>query len=186
MPASPDDAVASMIANLQAKTGKSLEHWIALAVQSKAAKHGEIVKVLKEKHGLGHGYANLVAQRTLEAAAGGPASSDDLVAAQYAGAKAALKPIHDALIAAAKKLGADVEIAPKKTSVSLRRSKQFALIEPATNTRVDLGLKLEGVPVGGRLEKYPSTMCTHRVRLESKAQVDAEVLGWLKQAYEAA
>jgi predicted transport protein len=180
--ASPDNAVASMIANLQAKTGKSLEQWIAVAAQSKAAKHGEIVKLLKAKHGLGHGYANLVAQRTL----GGPASGEDLVAAQYDGARSALKPIYDALVVAAKKLGADVEIAPKKSSVSLRRSKQFALIEPATSTRIDLGLQLKGVPVAGRLEKYPSTMCTHRVRLESKAQVDAELLGWMKQAYDAA
>jgi hypothetical protein len=186
MGASPDDTLASMIANLKTKTGKSLDEWVKLAAKSGAAKHGEIVKHLKEKHELGHGYANLVAQKTLEQAGGGPASGEDLVAAQYAGAKAALKPIHDALLAAAKKLGGDVEVAPKKTSVSLRRSKQFALIEPATNTRVDLGLQLKGVPVGGRLEKYPSTMCTHRVRLESKEQVDAEVLRWLKQAYDAA
>ena len=186
MAASPDAALQSMIANLKEKTGRSLEEWVKLAAKSGGAKHGEIVKFLKEKHELGHGYANLVAQKALEAAAGGPASGDDLVTAQYAGAKAALKPIHDALIAAARRLGADVEIAPKKSSVSLRRSRQFALIEPATNTRVNLGLQLKGVPVGGRLEKYPSTMCTHRVRLESVAQVDAELLRWLAQAYAAA
>lgn len=92
----------------------------------------------------------------------------------------------DALIAAAKKLGKDVEIAPKKTSVSLRRTKQFALIEPASATRVNLGLQLKGVPVAGRLEKYPSTMCTYRVKLDSAAQLDAELKGWLKQAYDAA
>jgi hypothetical protein len=65
----------------------------------------------------------------------------------------------------------------------LRRARQFALIKPATNTRVDLGLKLDGVPVVRRLEKWPDTMCTHRVRLESVAQVDGELLGWIKKAY---
>ena len=138
-----------------------------------------IVKFLKGEHALGHGYANLVAQRALAQADG----DGDLVAAQYAGARAGLKPIHDALVAAAKKLGADVEVSPKKTCVSLRRERQFALIQPATNARVDLGLKLEDVPLGGRLEKWPSTMCTHKVRLESLHDVDKELLGWIAKAY---
>ncbi|HUR28621.1 MAG TPA: DUF5655 domain-containing protein, partial [Planctomycetota bacterium] len=144
--------------------------------------HGEIVAFLKREHALGHGYANLVAQRALAA----PVGEGDLVDAQYAGTRAALRPIHDALIAAVAKLGADVEVAPKKTGVSLRRARQFVLIQPATSTRIDLGLKLDGVPLGGRLEKWPSTMCTHRVRLESLKDVDRELLAWIKLAYEQA
>lgn len=178
-----DAALASMERNLLEKTGKTIEQWIALAKKSGAQKHGELVKWLKQEHGLTHGYAARVAQRTLTVVAGG---GDALVEAQYAGKRADLRPIHDALVAAAKKLGKDVEIAPKKTGVSLRRSVQFALIQPATNTRVDLGLQLKGVPIGGRTEKWPSTMCTHRVRLESAKDVDKEVLALLKQAYEKA
>lgn len=180
MTPSPDQALESMIANLREKTGKSLEQWVVLAKKSGHAKHGEIVKFLKADHALGHGYANLVAQRTLAVPAGG----DDLVSAQYAGARAVLKPIHDALVAAAKKLGVDVVVDPKKTGVSLRRKRQFALIQPTTNTRIDLGLKLDDVPLGGRLEKWPSTMCTHRVRLESVKDVDRELLAWVARAYE--
>jgi hypothetical protein len=175
-------AIATMIANLEAKTGRTLTAWIALA-QKGGDRHGAIVAFLKKQHGLGHGYANLVAQRALAAAAGGEASAGDLVDAQYSGARAALRPIHDALVAAAKKLGDDVEVAAKKTGVSLRRARQFALIQPASNTRVDLGLKLPGVPLGGRLEKWPNDMCTHRVRLEQKGDVDRQLLGWLAQAY---
>lgn len=182
---SPDDALQTMIKNLEAKTGKSLDAWVALA-QRAGQKHGEIVKFLKGEHGLTHGYANLVAQRALQQRDGGPVAADDLVAAQYAGARAALRPIHDAIVAAAKKLGPDVEIAPKQASVSLRRKRQFVLIQPATNTRIDLGLKLDGVPLGGRLEKWPSTMCTHRVRLESTKDVDRELLAWIAKAYEQA
>ena len=178
-----DAAFASMERNLLEKTGKTIDQWMALAKQSGAQKHGELVKWLKQEHGLTHGYAARVAQRTLTVAAGG---GDALVDAQYAGKRAALRPIHDALVAAAKKLGKDVEIAPKKTGVSLRRSKQFALIQPASNTRVDLGLQLKGMPVGGCTEKWPNPMCTHRVRLESKADVDAEVLGLMRQAYDKA
>ena len=183
---SPDQAIESMIANLHANTGHSLDEWIAIARTSGAAKHGGIVAFLKREHALGHGYANLVAQRTLAAATGGESSADELVAAQYSGARAALRPIHDALVAAARKFGSDVEVSGKKTCVSLRRALQFALIQPATNTRIDLGLKLPGVPIGGRLEKWPNTMCTHKVRLATLAEVDKEVLTWMRQAYDGA
>jgi predicted transport protein len=110
------------------------------------------------------------------------------VAAQYAGKKEGLRPIHDALIAAVKKLGADVEVSPKKTYVSLRRSKQFALIQPSTATRIDVGLNLRGEKTTPRLEASGSfnAMVSHRVRVESKKEVDPELKGWLKQAYDRA
>jgi len=65
--ASPDQALQTMIAYLAEKTGKSLPEWVKIARGSGAAKHGEIVKFLKEKHALGHGYANLVAQEAQKA-----------------------------------------------------------------------------------------------------------------------
>lgn len=198
MAKSPDEMLASMIANLREKTGRSLDEWVALAAGCGESKHGGIVKWLKSAHGMGHGYANMVAAATLKAgvagtgqaapgaAAGLTASGgDDLVDAQYAGKKAALRPIHDALIAAARALGKDVEVSPKKTCVSLRRSRQFALVQPSTATRVDLGLRLDGVPAKGRLELSGSwnSMVSHRVRLESVKDIDAEVKGWLGDAY---
>ena len=185
MPTSPEEQLASMIANLKEKTGKSLADWVQLATSSGKARHGEIVGFLKEKHGLGHGYANLVAQQTLSA--GVPeASGDDLVEAQYAGAKSALRPIYEALASKVKAFGADVELSPKKGYVSLRRSKQFGLIQPSTATRVDVGINLKGTAPAGRLEASGSfnAMVTHRVRLESDKDVDAELTGWLKKAYE--
>ncbi len=180
---SADDALKNMIANLQTKTGKSLGQWVAIAKQSGFAKHGQIVSHLKAEHGLGHGYANLVAAETL----GGLAvtSEDDAVASQYAGAKAPLLPIYKTLIAEIKKFGADVEVAPKKAYVSLRRTKQFGLIQPSTATRVDVGLNVRSLTPTARLEKSGSfnAMVSHRVRLEKKADVDRELIGWLKQAY---
>jgi len=182
---SPEEALATMVANLEEKTGRTLKEWIRIA-RGGGAKHGEIMRFLKGEHGLSHGYANLVALRTLQAEEGAPKGDAALVDAQYAGARAALRPIHDRLVEAARKLGGDVEVSAKKTGVSLRRARQFALIQPATNTRIDLGLRLDGVPLGGRLEKWPNTMCSHRVRLESAAQVDRELLQLLKKAYQQA
>jgi hypothetical protein len=183
---SADDALKNMIANLETKTGKSLTQWVAIVKKSGLARHGQIVSHLKAEHGLGHGYANLVAAESL----GGLAAptEDDAIAIQYAGAKAPLLPIYQSLIAEVRKFGADVEIAPKKANVSLRRKKQFALIQPSTATRVDVGINLKNRVPAGRLEKSGSfsAMVSHRVRLEKKADVDRELVGWLREAYEEA
>jgi len=186
MAQSPKDALRSMIENLEAKTGKPIEEWLRLARRSGIEKHGEIVKLLKSGHGITHGYANLIAHQALQSDAVSVAAGGvDLVAEQYAGAKAGLRPIYDALAGKVRAFGRDVELSPKKAYVSLRRSKQFGLIQPSTATRLDVGLNLNGVPAKGRLEASGSfnSMCTHRVRLESMKDLDAELVGWLKKAY---
>ena len=179
-----EDATATMVANLEAKTGKPMAAWVKLVQAEKLGKHSEMVSFLKSKHGLGHGYANLVAHSV--AGGGSLSRGDDPVAEQYAGTKAALRPIYDAVIEAVSKFGPDVEVAPKKANVSLRRNKQFALLQPSTATRFDVGLNLKGVPPSGRLEASGSfsAMVSHRVRLESVKGVDKELIGWLKQAYD--
>lgn len=183
----PDDALATMIANLKEKTGRALPAWVALVRGSGMDRHGQIVAMLKAEHGVSHGYANLIAQTALQG--DGPApGGDDLVAAMYAGDKQALLPVWAAIEKAVRAFGADVDVSPKKTYVSLRRSKQFALVQPTTKTRVDVGLCLKGTAAGPRLEAAGSfnAMVSHRVRLEKPADMDAELVGWLRQAYDLA
>lgn len=184
----PDPALLTMIANYPSKTGKSLEAWVKIAKASGLTKHGEIVKMLKGDHGMGHGYANLVALQTLKGDVTAAPAANDAESKWFEGEKAAIRPIYDAVMAAVAKLGKDVELAPKQTYMSVRRSKQFACVHPSTKTRLDLGLQLKGVAPAGRLEKAGSwnAMVSHRVRLESAKDFDAEVKTWLKQAYDAA
>jgi hypothetical protein len=187
MAKTPEEMEAAMIANLAEKTGKPLSEWAEVVKASNLARHGEIVKYLKAEHGVTHGYANLIVHKALRQAA--PAAADtDLVSAQYSGPKAALRPVYDALIAAVCKFGGDVEVAPKKTYVSLRRKKQFALIQPSTATRVDVGINLKNDSPGGRLEASGSfnAMVSHRVRVANARDIDAELIAWLKDAYNAA
>jgi Domain of unknown function (DUF5655)/Domain of unknown function (DUF4287) len=188
MAKSPEDGMATLIRNLEAKTGRTIDAWVALARGAGLSKHGQVVAFLKKEHGLTHGYANQIALRTFAAADAPAAGSEDLVAAQYAGPKAALRPLYDKIAAAVRKFGSDVEFAPKKAYVSLRRSKQFGLIQPSTAARLDVGLVLKGIAPRGRLEASGSfnAMVTHRVRLECAAEVDAELIGWLRQAYDGA
>ena len=141
-----DKALQSMIDNMPEKTGKSLAEWKALLGKQNFSKHMEAVNFLKKEHGVTHGYANTIVTLSKDESA----DEEDMVANQYKG-KEALKPIYDSLIKTVTKLGKDVEIVPKKGTVSIKTSKQFALIKPATKTRIDLGLKLKDVKPDGRL-----------------------------------
>lgn len=181
--ATVDDAVQTQIRNIERKHGRSMEALIELVRDSGKAKHGEIVAWLKAEQGFGHGDANLVALTFLR----GPAApaGDDLVEAIYVGPKAALRPFHDKVIEVARRFGGDVELSPKQTYVSLRRSKQFGTVGPASGGRLEIGFNLRGVEPSGRLESSTG-MCTHRVRLSDPAELDAEVVGWLREAYDRA
>ena len=180
--ASDKDMLESMKAGLEAKTGKPFDYWVARVKESGLEKHGEQVAMLKAE-GLGHGHANMVCQ-----AAKGRFEADggDMLAAQYEG-KDQLKAIYDALEAHARSLGSDVDISPKKTSVAFRRSKNFAVVTPATKTRVDLGLNLKGESGTLRLiEEKPGGMCTHKMKLQAPEEVDDEVKAWMREAYQRA
>ena len=188
MAKSPEEVMASMLAGLKEKTGRSIDEWVAALGKSGTQKHGERVKWLKSQ-GVTHGYANLIAHRSLGSdAVSKTEGGEDLVAKQYAGKKAELEPIYDLLLAKVSGFGKDVEVSPKNAYVSLRRSKQFAIFQPSTATRLDVGLNLKGTPAKGRLEAGANwnAMCSHRVRVESVKDVDAELVGWLKKAYESA
>ena len=177
------DPMETMKANLLKNTGKSVDDWAKLVRASGLEKHGDQMKLLKETHGLGHGYANLICHT---AKGGLDAPDDDLLSGQFKG-KEALRPVYEALASFARTLGPDVEISVKKTSVAFRRSKNFAVTTPASKTRLDLGVNLKGTPASGRLlEEKPGSMCTHKVKLESPGDVDAEVKAWLRAAYDKA
>ena len=181
-----NDAIATFERNIEAQTGRSVPAWVDIVRERGSAKHGERVAWLKAEHGLSHSHANQIAKRASESLS--PLSADDPVAHLFEGEKATLRPLYDRLAAAATGLGSDVEIAPKKANVSIRRTKQFALVQPTTRTRVDLGLILKGRAPEGRLEPSGSfnAMFTHRVKIASLGEIDDEIAGWLREAYDAA
>ncbi len=177
-----DKALQTMINNMPEKTGKSLEQWKKILQKKGFTKHGEAVKFLKTEHQVTHGFANTIVSLSKDE----NKSDDDLVTVQYKG-KEVLVPIYKKLITYVKTLGKDVVITPKKGSVSIIRKRQFLLIKPATKTRTDLGFKLKGKPTTDRLENSGpfGTMCTHRVKISDAKEVDKELKGWIKEAYEA-
>jgi hypothetical protein len=188
---SPEKALETQLKNIQSRTGKSLDALYAHIRESGLAKHGEIRDRLKRDLGLGHGDANTLVHLYLKstqagAAQGSGAAPGDVLDAIYSGAKAPLRPIHDRLMAAIQPFG-PFEVAPKKGYVSLRRKKQFAMIGPATKSRVELGLNMKGVEATPRLLALPAGgMCQYKVHVTEAAEVDPELIAWIRQAYDSA
>lgn len=180
-----DKAEQTMLDNLQKNTGKSLEQWIGIVKTKSFEKHGQIMKFLKEEEGLTHGFANLIALKTLATDAGSVENKNELIEKQYKG-KEHFRPIYDRLIREISNFGNDIEIAPKNVNVSLRRKKQFALLHPITKTRFEIGINLKGQDPMGKLLPSGNAMCTHKINLTSLEDVDHEVLDWLKKAYQSA
>ncbi len=184
-----DKALQNQLANIEKRTGKSLAELGKIVKASGLAKFGAIRDLLKQDLGMGHGDANTLVhyvQKSGPFGRAGVAAAGDPLDAIYTGAKAALRPIHDKLLAAIGKFG-PFEVAPTKAYVSLRRKTQFAMVGPATNTRVDVGLNMKGVEATDRLEVLPAgQMCQYKVRVTKASEVDAELVAWIRRAFDSA
>ena len=183
--ADPKTQAATQLRNIEDSTGMSVADFTAAVATAGLAKHGEIVAYFKADHGLTHGNANLLAHTVRERLAGGPPQEAELLAAQYAGPKAALLPIYERLAEVARDQGTDVEQVVQKTGVSFRRAKQFALVKVPSAKRVTLGLNLDPTPDDDRVQEV-SGMCSHQVTLTGLADVDRDVEGWIRVSYERA
>ncbi len=183
--ADPNAALQTQLSNIQKKTGQSLQQMAKAIEASGLSKHGEKRKFLMEKYEIGFGDANTVIHVLKQAAAPAPASNDplDLI---YVGPKAHLRPIHEALMARIDTFG-EFEKAPKKTYISLRRKKQFAMIGPATKTQVEIGINVKELPPNERLKVMPpASMCQYSTRISSVEEIDDALLGWVKAGFNAA
>lgn len=193
--ADPQAAVRTQLRNIQAKTGLSIAQLHAALAATGLAKTGERRSWLMQAYALGYGDANTVALLVgkplppldgAEPAVVTDPSPDDPLDALYAGPKAALRPLHAAVMGVVRGFG-PFEQAPKKSYVSLRRSKQFAMVGPATRELIEIGLNHKSLPAHPRLKPLPpGGMCQATLRLGRVEEVDAELAGWLRQAYEAA
>jgi hypothetical protein len=192
--ADPQAATLTQLRNIQAKTGKTIAELHAVLAASGLAKTGERRTLLMEQFKLGYGDANTVALfygKPLPALDGGapaapPAAEGDPLDAIYSGAKAGLRPLHEAVMKMIESLGS-FEQAPKKSYISLRRKKQFAMVGPATKDAIEIGLNAKDLPPHARLKVMPpGGMCQVTTRISGVQEIDAALKGWLKQAYDAA
>lgn len=185
------------IAELKAKTGRSLDEWVELTQrEAPAAGHKARVEWLRHKHKLSNNVAWAIAER-----AGGKGFEGDdpdaylkaaekYVEEQYSGKKELLRSVYDELLELGRSVALDVKACPCQTMVPFYRNHVFAQIKPTTNSRIDLGFalaKYKGklpkrlIDTGGLAKK---DRITHRIEITDASQIDVDLRKWLKTAYE--
>ncbi len=177
--------------NIQAKTGKTPEDFKVLAARNgfmkPGVKAGEIVAWLKQDFGLGPGHAMAIVL-LLRQATEPKISAEEAIGKHFTGSRSHWRNPYDRLVRSIQKFGPDVALAPTNSYISvLRDGRKFGVVQ-VTSGRMDVGIKLKGMPPKGRLEKSGTwnSMVTHRVRVDDPKQIDAEVVSWLHEAYDKA
>ncbi|MFC5818559.1 DUF5655 domain-containing protein [Nonomuraea harbinensis] len=181
------EMLVRVAASLPDKTGKSLEEWVASVGESglDPLDQRAVRQWLKSEHGLTKPQQEAVAIAAAKEAGWSEPTADDHLAAQYDGSRQGLKPIYEALVEAATGLGGDVTLEVRANFVAVNRKRQFAAIQPATASRMDLGLRFTDPPADKRLKQATAPgQSTHKLGLTAVEQVDDEVRALLRQAYE--
>jgi hypothetical protein len=187
MAPTPDEMMAAVTESLPARTGRSLDEWLALIRASgpDPLDQAAVRRWLKTEHGVPQNSQWAIADAAARAAGWTRPTVAQYVDAQYAGPKAALRPVYDALAAAITGFGDDVTVEGRGTYTPFVRGRQFAAVAAATRDRVDVGLRYADPPDSDRLR--PATapgQATHKLSLRSADDVDDEVLRLLHLAYE--
>ena len=187
MPQTPDEMLSAVSESLAARTGRSLEEWLALVRSSgvdpldQAAVRGW----LRREHGVPQNSQWAIADAAAREAGWVRPTVSEYIDGQYAGAKAALRPIYDALAAMICELGDDVTVEGRGSYVPFVRGRQFAAIAAAARDRVDLGLRFTDPPDAARLQPASGPgQSTHKISLRSEDEVDDVVRYLLHVAYE--
>jgi hypothetical protein len=171
---------------LERRTGEGVDVWVARVAALGDIDETHLRSWLTERGVTGYPQMILVMERF-----GYPdyllASADELIDGQYTD-RPQLRPVLDELLLRAADLG-EVDVQARKTYVTLVTPKRtFALIRATTRDRVDLGLRLPGVDVGGRLLAAPglgNDYVNVRIGLQTPDDVDDLVVDWLRKAYAA-
>ena len=182
------------IGELKQKTGRSLEEWMKYIKKSGPKTEEERRDWLKSEHALGTNTAWWLAERA--DGKGGESSDPDMYLAaaerdvenMFAGKKAGLRPLYDALLKLGMGIGKEAKACPCQTIVPLYRNHVFAQIKPTTQTRIDMGFALGDTKPTGRLIDTggfaKKDRITHRIPITSVDDIDGEVKHWLEVAYE--
>src|SRR5262245_1707044 len=187
--------VQKWVSELKQKTGRTLEEWSAHIRKAGPKDLAARREWLKTKYKIGTNTAWWLAER----ADGQPtwdespesylAIAPTYVDEMFAGPKAHLRPLADALMRLALDVAPDVKFCPCKTIIPFYREHVIAQIKPATNSRIDFGMSLgpdvEFTPrlkdTGGLKKK---DRITHKIEITKPEELDVEVEGWLRRAYD--
>lgn len=180
-----EKALETQLANIQERTEKTLDELFGILETSGLETHDQLRDHLQEESGMGHGDADTVVHVYRQRGDDAPRTVEGELARIYSGNEH-LRPIHDAIMERLEDFD-DFEVSAKKSYVSLRRRKQFAMVGPATRSQVEIGLDFDHADPPERLRpEKAGGMCRYKVRISDVDEVDEELIGWMRDAYESA
>ena len=183
-----EKAMENQLKNIQTRTGKTLEELYSIYKSSGLVKHGDVRAMFIKEFNMGYGDAVMLTSYLLKSNGelSGKVEVEDpgkAVDQIYTGAKEHLRPIHDEIMKRINGFG-EFAVLPKKGYLSLRRKRQFAMVGPATNSRIEIGLNMKNIPpLTGWSKIHPGGMCQYKVKITSLSEVDDELVEWIRIAY---
>lgn len=181
------DERANFFEKMKEMTGKNETEIYEIYSKSKLEKHSDVRNLFADQLCLSYGFANTLTHYVMKS--DGSSIADGKTLHQvldeiYSGEKAKFRVIHDCLMNEIKNFG-EFEVVPKKGYVSLKCKKQFAMIGPKTNSRMEVGINAKNLLSHGRLEEQPKgSMCQYIVKITELNDVNSELILWIKEAYQ--
>jgi hypothetical protein len=179
------DLDEATLRNLQKNTGKTVQQWMDLILQSAPKEQKDHLEWLKKKHGLGSGEAMIITKMINY----GVADYDPikLMKSHFNGEKDYQKPIFDKIAAVLKNWGPH-KIAVNKTSLSLIHNHQFAILK---TTKSGMIIGVPGAAVKSAKNKdfistknLGSDRITHKLIVNDVSELLNNVLQVLKASYD--
>jgi predicted transport protein len=177
--------MASVEANLESATGKSLAEWIKIAQKCPPGTYVSQVIWFREKYGIGQARSGLILERAFGTKIFGDTTPEQLIDGLFAKSFAAHRPLYEAIEKFVRTLDG-VNVAPRKGYVAFYRNKQFAALKPSKGGLL-VRLAMKAYPKSARLQPVKNLGGGDRtkfaVTIETAKDEDAELKSLVKAAW---
>ena len=168
--------MAAVTTSMDHRTGRSLDEWVALVREAgpDPLDQRAVRAWLRDVHGVPQNSQWAIADAAATAAGWQRPDVDGYTDALYTGAKAHLRPIHDAIVTLAEGLGDDARREGRGTYIPVVRKTQFVAVAPGPRDTVRVGFRFrDTAPDDERLSPAKGfAQATHWLHLAADADED--------------
>ena len=143
--------MAAVTGSLEQRTGRGLDAWVRLVAESGVdpldpLDQRAVRAWLKDAHAVPQNSQWAIADAAAQSAGWQRPDVDAYTDALYAGSKAHLRPIHDAIMTLAEGLGDDARSEGRGTYIPVVRVTQFVAVAPGPRDTVRVGFRFRASP----------------------------------------
>jgi hypothetical protein len=174
--------ISAVTDSMAERTGRTVAEWVEVVNASGVDPLDQkaVRRWLKNAYGVPQNSQWAIAVAAAEAAGWERPSTEGYADALYSASKAALRPLHDAVVQLALRQGDDVEAQGRGTYIPIVRTSQFAAVAPGPRGTLRVGLRYRTtVPDDDRLDPARGfAQATHWVHVGGDTAPDD--VGWLE------